>query len=129
MKRFHLFFGLAIAIVFLLTGQYMEFKHVGGLPDGPRVLYRSRHIYILLAGLVNMMIGLYFSYRPHGWRRTLQLVGSGFLVLGPFLLLAGFFTEPERGAERTMIAALGIFAVTLGSLFHLISGLRQREEN
>lgn len=127
MKRFHLVFGLAVVFIFLLTGQYMEFKHVRELADGPRVLYRSRHIYLLLAGLVNLGLGLYFAYRPRGWRRTLQVIGSALIVLAPFLLLTGFFTEPEHGAGRTVIAPLGIFAVAIGTLFHLISGMRQKQ--
>ncbi len=128
MKRFHLVFGLAIVIIFLLTGQYMEFKHVRELPDGPRVLYRSRHIYILLAGVVNLGLGLYFTYRHRGWRRRLQITGSALIVLAPALLLTGFFSEPERGAARTMIAAFGIFAVALGMLLHLISSKREKSD-
>ena len=66
MKRFHLFFGLAIIVVFLLTGQYMDRRldHLMYLADGPRMLFRTRHIYILMAGLLNLSLGSYFSYRP-----------------------------------------------------------------
>jgi hypothetical protein len=127
MKRFHLVFGVVVVIVFLITGQYMEFQHVSEMDDGPRVLYRSRHIYLLLAGLVNLGLGLYVSYHPRGWRRTMQMIGSALIILAPPLLLAGFITEPDRGAARTMIAAFGIFAVALGMLFHLISSLREKE--
>jgi hypothetical protein len=55
MKRIHLVFGLSVMVVFLLTGQYMEYVHNRLLPDGTRVLYRSRHIYLLLAGLINLV--------------------------------------------------------------------------
>ena len=126
MKRFHLVFGLVVVIVFLLTGQYMEYIHNRLLPDGTRMLYRSRHIYILLAGLLNLVIGTYFVPQPRGGRRTLQILGSILIVLSPGLLLAGFFSEPRRGPEQTMVAALGIFAVALGTLLHVLSGLRRR---
>jgi hypothetical protein len=65
MKRFHLIFGLLLVIVFLLTGQYMDHfhQHLQSMPDGPRMLYRSRHIYILLSGLIHLGIGAYFRYR------------------------------------------------------------------
>ena len=126
MKRFHIIFGFIVVVVFLLTGQYMEYVHNRILPDGTRVLYRSRHIYILLAGLLNLAIGTYYSQRPKGWRRTLQSIGSLLLILAPFLLLAGFFYEPTRGPEQTTIAPLGIFAVAIGTVLHFISGSRQK---
>ena len=128
MKRFHLIVGLVVVVVFLLTGQYMEYVHNRLLPDGPRMLYRSRHIYLLLSGLLNLGIGIYFTPRQPGWRRTLQIIGSLLIVVTPGLLLAGFFVEPNRGPEKTMLAPLGIFAVALGTVFHFISSLRQRDE-
>ena len=124
MKRIHLVFGLVVVIVFLLTGQYMEYVHNRLLPDGTRMLYRSRHIYLLLAGLLNLVIGTYFVPQPRGWRRTLQLLGSILIILAPGLLLAGFFSEPRRGPNETRVAAFGIFAVALGTLLHVLSGLR-----
>jgi hypothetical protein len=97
MKRLHLIFGVVVVIVFLLTGQYMEYVHNRLLPDGTRMLYRSRHIYLLLAGLLNLVIGIYFVARPRGWRRKLQIVGSVLIVLSPGLLLAGFFFRTRLG--------------------------------
>ena len=104
----------------------MEYLHNRQLPDGQRMLYRSRHIYLLLAGLLNLVIGIYLTARQ-GWRRTLQIVGSLLIVFAPGPLLAGFFSEPDKGPEQTMLAPLGIFAVALGTLFHLISSLRNNE--
>ena len=126
MKRFHLIVGLAVVIIFLLTGQYMEYLHNRQLPDGQRMLYRSRHIYLLLAGLLNLVIGIYLTARQ-GWRRKLQIVGLLLIIFAPGPLLAGFFSEPDKGPEQTMLAPLGIFAVALGTLFHLISSLRNNE--
>ena len=126
MKRFHLIFGIAVVVIFLLTGQYMEYVHNRLLPDGTRVLYRSRHIYILLAGLLNLIIGTYFTPRQRGWRRTIQIMGSVLIVLAPGFLLVGFFYEPQRGPEHTMVAPLGIFALALGTLLHALSGIRQK---
>ena len=128
MKRFHLYYGLAIVVIFLLTGQYMEYVHNRELSDGPRMLYRSRHIYLLLAGLLNLSFGLYLTCRAHGWRRRLQTIGSILVILSPILLLAGFFYEPTRGPDRTMIAPFGIFALALGTLFHLVSSLRSKND-
>jgi len=126
MKRFHIVFGLIVVIVFILTGQYMEYVGNPLLSDGTRMLYRSRHIYLLLAGLLNLGIGSYFTPRPGGWRRTLQVIGSVLIVLAPGFLLAGFFYEPPKGPNQTTIAPLGIFAVAIGTVLHWLSGLRQR---
>ena len=126
MKRIHLVFGLSVVVVFLLTGQYMEYVHNRLLPDGTRVLYRSRHIYLLLAGLINLVIGIYFVPRAPGWRRTIQIAGSILIVLAPGLLLTAFFTEPRSGPEHTIIGPLGIFAVALGILLHMFSALGRR---
>ena len=91
MKRIHFVFGLVLVLVFLLTGQYMEYVHNRTLPDGVRVLYRSRHIYLLLNALINIALGLYVQYAPSGWRRSLEIIGSVLIIVAPAFLLAGFF--------------------------------------
>ena len=126
MRRFHLILGLIVVVVFLLTGQYMEYVHNRLLPDGMRMLYRSRHIYFLLAGILNLSLGLYMVPRPDGRRRTVQIVGSILILLSPVFLLAGFFLEPGWGLEKTRVAPLGIFAIAIGTLLHLLSGWRRR---
>jgi hypothetical protein len=56
MKRFHLIFGLVVLAVFLLTGRHMHWfhQHLRYTPDGPRMLCRTRHIFILLSGLLHL---------------------------------------------------------------------------
>ena len=51
MRLLHLIFGVFIVVVFLLTGQYMHvyLNHMVGVPDGLRLLYRTRHIFILFS--------------------------------------------------------------------------------
>ena len=125
MKRLHLIIGLTVVFIFLLTGQYMEYVHNRLLPDGTRMLYRSRHIYLLLSGLLNLILGIYFVPPPQGWRRTVQIIGTILIVLSPGLLLAGFFSEPQRGPDQTRVAALGIFSIALGTLLHALVQLRR----
>jgi len=127
MKRIHFVFGLVLVLVFLLTGQYMEYVHNRTLPDGVRVLYRSRHIYLLLNALINIALGLYVQYAPSGWRRSLEIIGSVLIIVAPAFLLAGFFYEPSRGANQTIIAPYGIFATAIGILLHLVSANRRRD--
>src|ERR1044072_3984960 len=65
MKRLHLWIGAITLFIFLLTGQYMDYLEVrtNALGETARVMFRSRHIYLLLAGLVNVGLGAYFDYR------------------------------------------------------------------
>ena len=128
MKRFHLIFGVVVVLVFLLTGQYMDkfLHHLAGMPDGPRMLYRTRHIYILLSGLLNLGIGTYFNYGVTRWRRILQFLGSGLIVVATALFIAGFFSEPKLAGLETPWSGQGIYLIVYGTLLHLFSGLGQR---
>lgn len=128
MKRFHLIFGIVVVLIFLLTGQYMDkfLHHLAGMPDGPRMLYRTRHIYILLSGLLNLGIGTYFSYGVTRWRRILQFLGSGLIVAATALFIAGFFSEPKLAGLETPWSGQGIYLIAYGTLLHLFSGLGQK---
>jgi len=41
------------------------------IADGPRMMFLSRHIYLLGSALVNLMLGLYLRTESVGWRRIL----------------------------------------------------------
>lgn len=60
---FHFWIGVGGMCVFALTGQYMDrvLDHLVGMSDGPRMLYRSAHIYILLASMMNLIYGIIFG--------------------------------------------------------------------
>ena len=103
MKRFHLIFGLTVLLVFLLTGQYMDkfHNHLEHMADGPRMLYRTRHIFILMSGLLHVGIGTYFSSRPTATRRALQITGSTLITVATVLFTIAFFYEPHLEALST----------------------------
>jgi Na+-driven multidrug efflux pump len=126
MKLLHLIIGIVVVIIFLLTGQYLRFyyPHMEEVNDGMRMLFRSRHIYLLLAGLLNICVGTYFSYRRERWRRALQVTGSVLLLVPPFVLLAAFFYEPGLPNLQRMFTLPAIQALLAGTLLHLLSGLR-----
>ena len=125
MKRFHLIFGIATVLLFLLTGQYMAIyqNYLHGMAAMPRLLFRSRHIYILLASLLNLMLGTYLTRQPGGWRRTLQCVGSTVIIVATCLLVAAFVREPHfTQIDRTPFSFYGIILIAIGTVAHAIGG-------
>ena len=129
MKRFHLIFGLLLVIAFLLTGQYMDrfLQHLQSMPDGPRMLYRSRHIYILLSGLINLGIGAYFRYRLTQLRRILQLLGSLLITAASVLSVFAFFREPGLTGLQTPLTHKGIYLIAAGVVLHVLSAIGERD--
>ena len=127
MKKTHLIIGGFIVLAFLLTGQYMDkyLNHLEGMPDGPRLLYRTRHIFILFAGLLNLGIGAYFTNRIETWRRILQLIGSLFIIVASCLFLIAFFYEPNLTDLHTPLSHWGTYIIAAGVLLHVISSARQ----
>jgi hypothetical protein len=127
MKKAHLIFGALIVVGFLLTGQYMDkyYNHLDGMADGPRLLYRTRHIFILLSGLLNLGIGAYFTYRIQPWRRTLQLFGSLLIFAASLLFVIAFFYEPNLSDLHTPLSHWGTYTIAAGVVLHVVSGLRQ----
>ena len=128
MKKIHLIVGVFVVLAFLMTGQYMDkyYNHMVGVPDGPRLLYRTRHIFILLTGLLNLVIGAYFTYRIEIWRRTIQLLGSLLIFAASFLFLIAFFYEPNLSNLRTPLSHWGTYAIAVGAVLHVVSGVREK---
>ena len=130
MKLLHIAVGAFVLAAFLLTGQYMNYLDVrsGALGDATRMMFRSRHIYILLAGLVNVAVGAYFVRRVGAWRRALQTFGSILVLVAPLLLLAAFFTEPGPPGLRRHFTLPAIIILSVGTLLHAFSGVRSERE-
>ncbi len=126
MRRLHLAAGTGAVLIFLITGQLMlhHTPPLATLGDSARLMFRSRHIYILAAGLVNLMLGLYFERHASEWRRAVQTAGSSVLLASPVLLLVAFAVEPGRGFREEMRwSTAGLYLLFGGCMLHLASGL------
>jgi hypothetical protein len=102
MRRLHLIAGLIVFLIFIGTGQIMAHHepHMSALSPEVRLLFRSRHIYLL----------------------------AGALLAAPVLLLIAFLTEPERGLHGKMrFGRGGIVALAPGTLAHLLSGAGRKD--
>jgi hypothetical protein len=128
MRRLHLAVGVGGIIAFLLTGQYMDraLGHMAGVPDLPRMLYRSAHIYLLLGSLLNLMAGVYLTEASGGWRRLVGRIGSVGILLAPALFVVAFISEPQRSDFHRPYAGPAIYACAVGAVLHAVSAARRR---
>ena len=107
----------------------MEFHSVREMDDGARMMFRSRHIFILLAGLINLGVGVYFVYWRERWRKILQLIGSILLIIAPLMLTVAFFYEPTLKGLQRPLTLPALVALMVGVFFHLFSGVRQSKDS
>jgi hypothetical protein len=127
MRRIHLIFGVLGVVAFLLTGQLM--KHHAPptrlLPPDVHMMYVSRHIYLLGAALVNLVLGLYLREQPSGWRRILQWAGSLLILLSAVSLLMAFIAEPSFGiAGRSFRSYFGLIGLFAGVMTHFVATIK-----
>lgn len=126
MRNVHLAVGLVGVVAFLITGQLMRHHTppLAAMSDAGRLMYRSRHIYILGAGLVNLALGIYYQRLDQGWRRVVQTTGSVFLIAAPVLLVLAFVFEPGRGfRQETPWSHAGLYALFAGSMALVAGGV------
>jgi hypothetical protein len=126
--RAHRWVGLITVLVFLGTGVIMRRQHLELLPadSSLRLLFRSRHIYLLFSGLLNLVVGLRFVLPSVGRGRHVAPIGSALILLSPVLLLAAFFLEPMGSKNIGPVSAYGVFASFLGVLFYSIGSWRRQ---
>jgi hypothetical protein len=121
MRRIHLVFGLVALVAFAATGMVMRTHtpRLRVLGDDVRLMYRSRHIYLMASGMANVLLGAYLVPSRSAWRRGLQRAGSILFLGAPLLLLAAFFGETERGLQGSLWrSSFGLFALLGGTVLH-----------
>ena len=140
--RLHFWVGVLGLLAFLGTGHYMDHvhHHLADMPDGRRMLFRSTHIYILLASVTNLGMS-YCHPRLRGAtpiaaesnspaERFFRALVSGIVLSAPLLFLLGFMTEPfgeslTRGWSRLsayLLFGTAVFIV-LEALYSRVSRL------
>jgi hypothetical protein len=129
LRRAHLIVGVLGVIAFVITGQVMA-RHVPDvhtLSAEVQMMYVSRHIYLLGAALVNLVLGLYLELKPPGWRRILQEIGSLLILLSAVALLMAFIAEPALGmAGRSWRSFSGLIALFAGVMTHLVASVTRK---
>jgi hypothetical protein len=124
----HLAVGIGGVVAFVLTGQYMAIFLGGltGMPDVPRLLYRTSHIYLMWAALLNLIVGCYFNVANTRGARILQAVSSGLLLASPVLMLASFFVESGANDLDRVLSNFGNFSALGGAIIHAAASLKAR---
>ncbi len=126
MRRIHLIVGVLAVIAFVITGQVMAHHNpdIHTLSAEVQMMYVSRHIYLLGAALVNVVLGLYLKPHLPGWRSRLQETGSLLILFSALSLLLAFSAEPPLGfAGRGWRSYAGMIALFAGVIAHLVASL------
>lgn len=128
LRMAHLVVGAIAVVAFLITGQVMG-RHeppVAAMEWAERLLFRSRHIYLLCAGLVNLALGVHFALPQRAARRGAAVVGSLLVLASAVMLFFAFFAEPMAGRWPGMVSSLGLFAMFGGVLLYTTVSLRRQ---
>ena len=130
MKWFHLILGLALFVVFTITGSYMraDFPDKEVISQELRLLMRSRHIYILFNALIHIALGIYLQMRPRMWRRLTQYGGSLALTAASVFLVLAWRIETYELQHFSDLSREGIYLSLAGIVLHLIGGVGQNRE-
>lgn len=130
LRTAHLVIGAVAVVAFLITGQIMG-RHdppVAEMEWAERLLFRSRHIYLLSAGLVNLALGVHYLLPPGAARRGAAVAGSLLALASALLLFFAFFAEAMAGRWPDKLSSLGLFALFGGVLLYAAACLLRRRE-
>jgi hypothetical protein len=131
LRTAHLVVGAITVAAFLVTGMIMlaHEPSLAALDWGDRLLFRSRHIYVLCTGLVNLALGLHYALPQSALRRRAAVAASLLALASAPLLFFAFFAEPMAGRAPGPLSALGLYAlfggVVLSALASLSRGRRR----
>ncbi|MAT91557.1 MAG: hypothetical protein CME59_03055 [Halioglobus sp.] len=107
-RGLHLALGTAGLFLFILQGQYMaRVLGVPELPDVQRMLYRSAHLYLMLACAANICAGYFIE--PGRYSGFLPRLCSVLLLVSPVLLLVSFFTEVNTATIDRPLLSIALY--------------------
>lgn len=129
MRYGHLIFGIIVFIMFLVTGKFMrlDFPDKEAIPQEFRLLMRSRHIYILLASLVHIVLGVYLQINRDVLQKYLQTFASVLLFAGTILLIYAFFYETYAAHGFSNFSRYGLYLNLAGTILHFFGGFNLKK--
>ena len=111
-QRAHWWVGTVTLVLFPLAGVYM--RYVAGVPelaDAPRLVYRSRFLFLLLIALANLALS---RSRP---QRLVERLASFVVLAAPAAILVAFLTEPARGVHSSLWTVTTMRALFVAAIF------------
>lgn len=128
MRKLHVVVGLAGIVAFLGTGIFMRagFPELYSADEALRYIYRANHVYVLLASLANLALGVHLASGHTRWRAKLSAAGSVLALASPVVLFFAFVFETSEASPDRIVTALGVFALSFGIVAHALSGAARR---
>jgi hypothetical protein len=127
LRRLHSVAGWTAMVLFLASGVWMRLGHPGiPAPDAAhRLLFRSRHIYLLAASLIHLVLARYVQLSRIPWRRRVQRLASLLLCASVPLLVVAFLSEWRHDELRGAASSFGLYALFAGVTLHYLAGDQQ----
>ncbi len=120
--RAHWLVGLLSLAAFLGAGFYMrDVAHVYDLDDAPRLVYRSRFIFLLLIAVANLALS---GTTPRSWPARLAAMT---MLIAPVPLEAAFLFDPAHGAHGSILSGYTLRAVFVAALLLAFANRKSRE--
>ncbi|HEV8242074.1 MAG TPA: hypothetical protein VGS57_22100 [Thermoanaerobaculia bacterium] len=127
LATFQLAVGWVTVATFLATGLFMRLGYPGVAPPdlAHRVFFRTHHLYLLAAALVNLLSGIHLRgvVAPTP-RPRLALAASTLMLVAPPLLLLGFATEHATATLRGGATSFGWYTLAAGAMLHILAWRR-----
>jgi hypothetical protein len=127
LRMAHLAVGAMAIVAFLITGMLMNGHEppVAQMDWDRRLLFNSRHIYLMGAGLVNVALGVHYALPATRIRQAAAILGSLLVLVSAVMLFFAFFAEPMAGRRPGGLSGYGLFALFGGVLLYALAGLRR----
>ena len=90
------------------------------------MIFRSGHIYLLLASIINLIIGVYLTWPEEKHKIVIQYIASTIVLISPFLLLIGFFTEAHLQDLNRPYSSAGLLALFGSSILFTYIGMSDK---
>lgn len=130
LARVHLIAGATTLAAFLISGFYLLVHDpaIGELEPALHVMFTSRHIFILAAALIHLLLGSHLRAARSRGTKIWQWVGTTVLVGASGLLMGAFVNEPMAGHSAGPLSRFGLYTLIIGTILHIGTGLRVRDE-